>query len=50
VNTLTPLAGTPDDGVATGSMFPERDATTTADEVDGSLAEVYAGGFAEKSE
>lgn len=50
MNTLTPLTGKPDDGVGTGSMFPELDATTTADEVDGSFSEVYAGGFGAKSE
>lgn len=50
VNMLRPLVGTPDGGVATGSVMPEGDATITADEVDASLAEEYAGGPAAKSE
>jgi len=50
VNMLKPLMGTPDGGVATGSVLPEGDATTTADEVDASLVEEYAGGPAGKSE
>ena len=38
-----PLVGTPGGGVTTGSVWPEEDATTTADEVDASLVEEYAG-------
>lgn len=42
-----PLVGRSDDGVTTGSLWPEEVATTTADEVDASLVEEveeYAGG------
>jgi hypothetical protein len=49
VNMLKPLVGTLDDGVATGSVLPEGDATTIADEVDASLDEEYAGGPVAKS-
>jgi len=47
-----PLVGPPDGGVTTGSVWPEEDATTTADEVDAStsLVEEYAGGLGTKSE
>ena len=50
VNMLKPLVGTPGGGVTTGSVLPEGDATTTADEVDASPAEKYAGGPGTKSE
>ena len=46
VATLTPLVGTLGGGAATGSMLPERDATTIPEEVDGSPAEEYEGGLA----
>jgi len=46
VATLTPLVGTLGGGAATGSMFPERDATTIPEEVDGSPSEEYGGGLA----
>lgn len=45
-----PLVGTPDGAVTTGSVWPEEDATTTADEVDASLVEEYAGGLGTESE
>jgi hypothetical protein len=47
-----PLVGTLDGGVTTGSVWPEEDATTTADEVDASLVEggAYAGGPGRTSE
>ena len=45
-----PLVGTLDGGVTTGSVSPEEDATTTADEVDASLDEEYAGGADTTSE
>ena len=46
VNTFNPLLGTLGGGVMTGSIWPEEDATTTADEVDGG----YGGGLGKKSE
>jgi hypothetical protein len=39
VNMFKPLVGTSDGGVTTGIVWPEEDATTTADEVDASLVE-----------
>jgi len=50
VNMFKPLVGIPDGGVTTGSVWPDEDATTTADEVDASLVEEYAGGPGTKSE
>jgi len=50
VNLFKPLVGTLVGGVTTGSLWPEEDATTTADEVDASLVEEYAGGLGTKSE
>jgi hypothetical protein len=50
VNMLKPLVGTLDGGVTTGSVLPEGDATTIADEEDASLAEEYAGGPGTKSD
>jgi hypothetical protein len=49
VNMFKPLVGT-GGGVTTGSVWPEEDATTIADEVDASLVEEYAGGLGTKSE
>jgi hypothetical protein len=56
VTMFKPLVGTPDGGITTGSLLPEEDATTTADEVDASLAGggpgggEYPGGPGSKSE
>ncbi len=50
VNMFKPLKGALDGGVTTGSLWPEEDATTTADEVDASLVEEYAGGTGSKTE
>jgi len=50
VNLFKPLVGTLVGGVTTGSLWPEEDATTTADEVDASLVEEYPGGPGSKSE
>lgn len=50
VNTFKPLIGTADGGATTGSVWPEDEATTTADEVDGSLVEEYSGGGPAESE
>jgi hypothetical protein len=50
VNMFKPLVGTSDVGVTTGSVRPEEDATTIADEVDASLDEEYAGGPGRRSE
>jgi len=50
VNMFKPLVGTLDGGVTTGSVWPEEDATTTADEVDASVVEEYAGGPGAKPE
>ena len=47
VNMFKPLVGTADGGATTGRVWPEDEATTTADEVDGSLVEEYSGGGAE---
>jgi len=46
VATLTSLVGMLGGGAATGSMFPERDATKIPEEVDGPPAEEYGGGLA----
>jgi len=46
VATLTPLVGTLGSGAATGSMFPERDATTIPEDVDETPAEEYEDGLA----
>jgi hypothetical protein len=45
VNMFKPLVGKLDGGVTTGSLWPEEDATTTADEVDASLVGEYPGGY-----
>jgi hypothetical protein len=50
VNMFKPLVGKLDGGVTTGSLWPEEDATTTADELDASLVEEYPGGPGSKSE
>lgn len=50
VNMLKPLVETLEGGVTTGSVLPEGDATTIADEEDASLAEEYAGGPGTKSD
>jgi hypothetical protein len=44
VNMFKPLVGTSDGGVTSGSLWPEEEATTIADELDASLVEEYAGG------
>ena len=46
VNMFTPLVGTLGGRAATGSVLPEREATTMDDEVDGPPAEAYGGGTA----
>jgi len=52
VNMFKPLVGKLDGGVTTGSLWPEEDATTTADEleVDASLVDEYPGGPGSKSD
>jgi hypothetical protein len=44
VNMFKPLVGTLDGGATTGIVWPEEDATMTADEVDASLVGEYGGG------